>query len=691
MSATPPPDLVDPELYLNRELSLLEFNRRVLAQALDPTVPLLERLRFLTICSSNLDEFFEIRVAGLKQRDLALSHEAGPDGMLPAEVLRNISTTAHALVQQQYEVLNRDLLPALEDEGIKIPRRSHWSAAIHGWTQRFFQKQVLPVLTPVGLDPVHPFPKVLNKGLNFLITLKGTDAFGRDSGMAVLQVPRCLPRLIPLPKSQAGDGHWFVLLSSIIHAHVGELFSGMKVTGCHQFRVTRNSDLWVDEEEVANLKQALQGELVGRRYGEAVRLELAQGAPKRVVNFLLRQFGLDQDDLYKVDGPVNLHRIGAVVGLVDAPHLKYTPFVRGNPPELPPGRDYFEAIAHGDILLHHPYQSFNPIIQLVRTAAADPDVLAIKQTLYRTGDDSPLVSALVEAAQAGKVVTVVVELRARFDEAANIDLADRLEEVGANVVYGVVGHKCHAKMTLIVRRERNKLRRYVHLGTGNYHAGTARAYTDIGFLSADPQLGEDVHRLFMQLTGLGHVVRLGQLLQSPFTLHKALLERIAFETAEAQAGRPARIMARMNSLSEAGIIKALYAASQAGVQIDLLVRGICCLRPGVPNVSDNITVRSVVGRFLEHTRLFRFHAGGEDLVYCASADWMNRNLYRRVEVAWPVTQPELKARLVEETLDIYLRDNTQAWELQADGSYIRREPQGDSVTAQSWLLARHSR
>ncbi|RME21321.1 MAG: polyphosphate kinase 1 [Deltaproteobacteria bacterium] len=684
------PVALDPSLYLNRELSLLEFNRRVLAQALDPTVPLLERLRFLTICSSNLDEFFEIRVAGVKQRAHALPGKPERDGMLPSELLHRISVVAHELVTRQYAALNEQLLPALEAERIRIPRRSRWSRALRTWARAYFHDQVQPVLTPMGLDPVRPFPKVLNKGLNFLITLEGTDAFGRNSGLAVLQVPRCLPRLIPVPPSAVRDGHEFVLLSSIIHAHIEDLFPGMSVTGCHQFRVTRNSDLWVDEEEVENLKQALQGELAGRRYGEAVRLEVAQGAPDHVAEFLLHQFALDPDDLYQVDGPVNLHRLGALVGLVDAPHLKYPPHVPRIPRRFSDAEDPFEAIASGDILLHHPYQSFQPVIELLQEAARDPDVLAIKQTLYRTGDDSPLVDALVEAAQAGKVVTAVVELRARFDEAANINLADRLEAVGANVVYGVVGRKCHAKLTLIVRREEGRLRRYVHLGTGNYHAGTARAYTDFGYLTADEQFGEDAHKLFTQLTGLGRAEALSQLLQSPFTLHRWLHERIAFETAEARAGRPAAIMARMNSLSEPSIIAALYEASRAGVRIDLLVRGICCLRPGVPGVSDNITVRSVVGRFLEHSRVYRFHAAGQDLVYCSSADWMNRNLHRRVEVAWPIHPPELHARVVEEGLEIYWRDDTQSWQLQSDGSYTRRTPGETPTCAQEQLMARLS-
>ncbi len=691
MSAKPVPELVDPELFLNRELSLLAFNRRVLALAAEPRLPLLERLRFLTICSSNLDEFFEIRVAGLMQRAEARSQETGPDGLPPRQTLRHIAQVSHELVATQYRLLNQELLPALGEKGIRVLRRATWTARVRTYIRSYFQDQVLPVLTPVALDPSHPFPKVLNKGLNFLITLKGEDAYGRSSGRAVLQVPRCLPRLIALPRSVGGGSHDFVLLSSAIHAHVEELFPGMKVTGCHQFRVTRNSDLWVDEEEVANLKQALQGELLGRRYGDAVRLEVAEKAPRHVCDFLLEQFELDEEDLYRVDGPVNLHRLGALVASVDAPELKFPPFIPSSAPELQAGEDYFAALRERDFLLHHPYQSFQPVVELLRQAARDPAVLAIKQTLYRVGDASPLVDALVEAARIGKVVTVVVELRARFDEAANIQLANRLEEVGANVVYGVVGYKCHAKMTLIVRREGHRVRRYVHLGTGNYHVDTSRIYTDFGLLTADPKLGQDVHQLFLQLTGMGQVLPMQRLVQSPFDMQAMLLERIAFEASEARAGRKALIQARMNSLSHPEVIRALYAASQAGVKIQLLVRGICCLRPGVPGLSENIEVHSVLGRFLEHSRVWRFHAAGEDQVFCASADWMNRNLQRRIEVAWPMIETELRRRVVREGLELPLADATLAWSLCADGSWERRRGEEGALGSQAQLLNRLAR
>lgn len=693
VSALPIPELVEPDLFLNRELALLEFNRRVLAQAADPGVPLLERLRFLSICSSNLDEFFEIRVAGLKQRADARSTETGPDGMRPTENLEAVSEVAHALVDEQYRLFNKELIPALDEEDIRVLRRSSWTARIRKHVRTYFQDQVLPVLTPVALDPSHPFPTVLNKGLNFLITLRGEDAYGRSSGRAVLQVPRCLPRLSTLPRSVGGGRHDFVLLSSVIHAHVGDLFPGMTVTGCHQFRVTRNSDLWVDEEEVANLKQALQGELLGRRYGDAVRLEVAAKAPQKVCDFLLKQFELTEDDLYRVDGPVNLHRMGGLVSGVDLPALKYPQFLPGNPPELLAGHDYFEALRKQDFLLHHPFQSFSPIVELLRQAASDPDVLAIKQTLYRVGDASPLVEALIEAARIGKVVTVVIELRARFDEAANIQLANRLEEVGANVVYGVVGYKCHAKMTLIVRREGHRVRRYVHLGTGNYHAGTARAYTDFGLLTSDPKFGQDVHQLFMQLTGMGAVLPLQRLVQAPFSMQDFLLERIAFEAAEARAGRKAWIQARMNSLSHPEVIRALYEASRAGVQIDLLIRGVCCLRPGVPGLSENIRVRAVIGRFLEHSRVWRFHSAGEDQVYCSSADWMNRNLQRRIEIAWPMIETDLRRRVVREGLEVYFADDSQAWELTPDGSWKRcaSSKEQSPMVAQQWLLLKLGR
>ncbi|MGH7163236.1 MAG: polyphosphate kinase 1 [Planctomycetota bacterium] len=689
-SAAPAPalDLARPELYVNRELSALEFDRRVLEQAKDPGVPLLERMRFLSICSTNLDEFFEIRVSGLRQQIAFGIAQPGPDGLSPRDNLREISAVAHRLVEEQYRVLNELLQPQLTAEGIRILKRAEWTPAQERWMRRYFKAEVLPVLTPIGLDPAHPFPKLLNKSLNFLVTVEGRDAFARESGIAIVQVPRSLPRVIALPDDVRGAPYDFVLLSSIIHAYIGVLFPGMEVTGCYQFRVTRNSELWVDEEEVENLLQALKGELFSRNYGEAVRLEVADTCPQEHGQFLLQKAQLQPEDLYPVNGPVNLHRLVAIYDLVDRPDLKYRPFLPSVPRRFQQAENVFAAMRRGDVLLHHPFESFGPVVDLIRQAAADPDVAAIKQTLYRTGADTPLVDVLVEAARAGKEVTVLVELRARFDEAANIKLATILQEAGVTVVYGIVGYKAHAKMLLIVRREGRKLRRYVHLGTGNYHTRTVRAYTDISLLTCDPEIGEDVHKIFLQLTGLGRAYRLKKMLQSPFTMHNTLLAHIEDEIAAARAGRPAKILAKMNSLTEPQLIQALYRASQAGVQVDLVVRGICCLRPGVPGVSENIRVRSIVGRFLEHSRIVRFHAGGKELVYCGSADWMQRNFFRRVETCFPVEDERLKTRLIVEGLETYLEDNTRAWLLQPDGTYRRAAPDGaERVSAQESLLA----
>ena len=687
---TPADDLSDPSLYLNRELSLLEFHQRVLEQARDPTTPLLERVRFLSICSTNLDEFFEIRVSGLLQQIAYRLPRQEPDGMTAQETLSRVTEVARKLVTEQYRLLNDVLLPELEREGIRVVKRADWSEDQQRWIKRYFRTEVLPVLTPVGLDPAHPFPRVLNKALNFAVSVEGRDAFGRDSGTAVVQVPRSLPRLIRLPKRVAGAAHDLVLLSSIIHAHVQDSFPGMTVTGCYQFRVTRNSDLWVDEEDIDDLMRALKGELSTRNYGSAVRLEVVDSCPDEMVKFLLDNFDLTAGHLYRVNGPVNLHRLAALHEQVERPDLKYPPFAPRVPRRLEGGTaDLFEVIRRGDVLLHHPYDTFVPVVDLVRKAAVDPHVLAIKMTLYRTGADSPLVEALIEAARASKEVTAVVELRARFDEAANIGLATRLQQAGAIVSYGVVGYKTHAKMLLIVRREGRRLQRYVHLGTGNYHTITTRSYTDVGLLTCDRALTEDVHRLFLQLTGLGEVVRLRKLVQSPFHLLDALVARIDDERRHAKHGRPARIVARMNSLSEPAIIRALYRASHAGVKIDLIVRGICCLRPGVPGVSENIRVRSIVGRFLEHSRVFAFGCDGREVVWCSSADWMQRNLHRRIETCFPIEDGRLARRVKDECLDTYLADDTQAWVLQADGSYRRLRPNKPVGTpAQVVLLER---
>jgi len=678
--------------FLNRELGLLEFNRRVLAQAADESVPLLERLRFLCIVSSNLDEFVEIRVAGLKEQIKLNLQETGPDGKDPAEVYALVTAGVRSLVEAQYRLLNDVLLPKLAAAGIRFRRRSDWTAAQKQWIREYFFREMLPVLTPIGLDPAHPFPKVLNKSLNFAVDLDGRDAFGRSSGAAIVQAPRALPRLIRLPAAGAGSGYDFVFLSSILHGHVGELFSGMNVLGCYQFRVTRNSDLFVDEEEVTNMRIALQGELLQRHFGDAVRLEVADNCSERMIEFLLQQFGLDASDLYRVAGPVNLYRLREIPDQIDRPELKYPSFQPGLPAALEEKTDLFEAISRQDVLLHHPYQSFTPVINFIRTAATDPQVIAIKQTVYRTGTDSELMEILIDAARRGKEVTVVVELMARFDEEANLNWAARLEEVGAHVVYGVVGHKTHAKMALIVRREEDAegvrtLKRYVHLATGNYHPRTARLYTDFGLITANEGICADANDVFQQLTGLGRAGKLRHVWQSPFSLHKKAVAAIRNEARLAAEGKPARIVAKMNSLFEPAIIEELYAASQAGVRIELIVRGVCGLRPGIKGLSENIRVRSIVGRFLEHSRIFHFHNDGAEDTYLASADWMDRNFFRRIELCFPVLDPALKRRVIREGLLPYLADNCQAWEMDAEGSYTRVKPgRGRRRSAQEELL-----
>jgi polyphosphate kinase len=680
-------DIGNPQLYINRELSLLEFNRRVLEQAKDPSNPLLERLRFLCITSSNLDEFFEIRVAGLKQQVAFAAAQSGPDEMPPTEQLRAISLTAHALVAEQYRVLNDELLPALAGEDVLFLKRSQWNARQATWVRRFFNRELMPVLSPIGLDPSHPFPRILNKSLNFLVSLEGTDDFGRDSVIAIVQAPRSLPRIIPIPEAYASAQHEFVFLSSIIHAHVGDIFPGMKATGCYQFRVTRNSDLFVDDEEVDDLLQALEGELHQRRFGEAVRLEVASECPAEMIGLLMHEFSLQEADIYSCNGPVNLTRLMAVPDMVERPDLKYSSFTPGRLLRLTRNNDMFEVIRRGDILLHHPFQSFAPIIDFLFQAARDPAVLVIKQTLYRTGPDSAIVAALVEAAVKGKEVTVVIELKARFDEQDNIDLATRLQEAGAHVVYGIVGHKTHAKMLLVVRREGKQLRRYVHLSTGNYHARTARAYTDYGLFTADNTIGVDVQKLFHQLTAPGRAGKLKKLLQSPFTMHKTVLDLIEREAALARAGKSARIMVKMNSLSEVQTIDALYRASQAGVKIELIIRGVCALRPGIEGISDHIRVRSIVGRFLEHARVFYFQNDGAAEIYLSSADWMGRNFFNRVETAFLLEDKRLHQRVLKECFNNYLADNTRAWLLRSDGSYSRAKPGSARVRdAQKTLL-----
>ncbi len=674
MTAAKEINLRSPEYYINRELSLLEFNRRVLAQARDKSTPLLERLFFLCISSSNIDEFFEIRVAGLKQQVAFGSTQSGPDNMTPSEQLQHISDVTHKLVDEQYSVLNEEVLPALKKADIHCVDRHNWNQKQQEWIKSYFNRELLPILSPVGLDPAHPFPQVLNKSLNFIISLEGKDAFGRNSGIAIVQAPRALPRLVQLPTSCSHHEYDFVFLSSIIHAHANDLFPGMAVTGCYQFRITRNSDLLVSEEEVGDLMRALEGKLPTRRFAEAVRLEVPDNCPQEMIDYLMHQFKLQKNDIYQVNGPVNLNRLMAISRQVKRPDLKYTSFVPSVQNRLAKTLDIFETIKKGDILLHHPFQSFNTVIDFVRGAAVDPDVLAIKQTLYRTEDDSSIVDALIKAANAGKEVTVVIELRARFDEEENIELANELQSAGAHVSYGVVGHKTHAKMSLVIRREGRHLKRYVHLGTGNYHAGTARQYTDYSFLTSDMAITDDVQKVFQQLTALGKPGKRKKILQAPFTFHKGMLDLIHRETEFARKGKTARIIAKMNSLVETSIIEALYLASQAGVKVELIVRGICCLRPGIKGVSENISVRSIVGRFLEHSRIFYFHNDGDYEIYLSSGDWMDRNFFRRVETCFPVEEKRMKKKILKEGLQIYLSDNTQSWILQPDGRYKLSTP-----------------
>ena len=678
---------LNPEYFFNRELGILAFNRRVLAQAEDERVPLLERLKFLCIFSSNMDEFFEVRVAGLKEQIRFNDTTCGPDGIRPKQAFASICAEAHALVDHQYRILNEVVLPRLEQEDIKFLRRTQWNATQAEWIREYFFRELMPILTPIGLDPAHPFPRILNKSLNFAVELEGKDAFGRNSGVAVVQAPRALPRVIRMPSEIAGCEYGFIFLSSILHAHVGELFSGMQVKGCYQFRVTRDSDLTVDDEDVKDLRIALQGELSHRQYGEGVRLEVADNCPDEMSAFLLGQFGLTQEDLYKVNGLVNLVRLMQIPDSVDRPDLKFSRYSPSMPRELSKETDLFKAIHKADILLHHPYQSFNPVIEFIKQAAEDPDVLAIKQTFYRTSADSTLMQSLIDAARRGKEVTVVVELMARFDEEANINWAAKLEKAGAHVVYGVVGHKTHAKMAMVVRREDGKLKRYVHLSTGNYHQRTARLYTDFGLMTCHEEICTDVNDVFAQLTGLGKATKLKHLWQSPFTLHSKLIKAIHHEAEMAKSGKKARIIAKMNALLDADIIRALYDASSAGVKIDLVVRGVCALRPGIPGVSENITVRSIVGRFLEHSRIFYFYNEGEENVYMASADWMYRNFFRRIEVCFPLLDSKVKKRVIKEGLEPYLKDNLNAWDMQADASYRRRTARrGYEFSAQQQLM-----
>ncbi|MGE0312080.1 MAG: polyphosphate kinase 1 [Lautropia sp.] len=663
--------VVRPPALLNRELGILAFQSRVLALAEDPRTPLLERLRYLTIVSQNIDEFFEIRVAELKE----LSRVESAASIGASDQIDAIATRMRTMLERQYALLNGELIPAMRTEGIVIHFLADWNDAQRAWAEDIFRREVEPLLTPIALDPAHPFPRISNKILNWVVELDGRDAFGRRPGLAIVQAPRALARVMRVPQAVSGAPHGVMLLTSVVQGCADLLFPGLEVRSIAQFRLTRNSELFVDEEEVTNLRTALRTELGQRHFGAGVRLEVSAGASDKVVDHLLREFDLERRDCYFVDGAVNLGRLSQIVDLVDRPELKHPRFVPGLPAVFRK-KDLFQAIARQDVLLHHPYDAFDPVMDFLRSAASDPQVVSIRQTIYRTGADSALMESLIDAARAGKEVTVVLELMARFDEEANINWAARLEEVGAHVVYGVVGHKTHAKMAMVIRREDGELKRYVHLGTGNYHPRTARVYEDFGFFTADPQICADVQEVFRRLTGLGHAGKLGALLQAPFTLHPYLLEAIARETAIAKAGGRALIRAKLNALLEPAIIAALYEASQAGVKVELIVRGVCALRPGIAGVSENIRVISVLGRFLEHSRVYYFHAGGSEEVWLASADWMSRNFFRRVELAFPVRDRALRRRVIEEALDVHLDPARVVWEMDENGDYRLTRPEG---------------
>ncbi|MBC7575205.1 MAG: polyphosphate kinase 1, partial [Herminiimonas sp.] len=673
-------------VYLNRELSQLAFNRRVLAQAEDPRIPLLERLRYLCIASSNLDEFFEVRVASLLAQSRLDGNVQDPPALV-AE-LERASVECHRIIEHQYAILNRHVLPELAAAGIHLLRHEDRNDAQRAWVKAFFEREVRPLLTPIGLDPAHPFPQVVNKSLNFIVELSGKDAFGRGAAIAILKAPRVLPRVIRLPDALSKNtGLEFCLLSSVIHAHVSDLFTDREVIAYSQFRVTRNSDLWVDEEEVKNLRQALQGELQSRQFGVAVRLEVSINCPANLSQFLLDQFSIDRNRLYAVDGPVNMVRLSELIEHADRPALRFPVFTPKFPLQLV-SDDMFAVLRKQDVLLHHPFQSFLPVVDFIRNAANDPAVVAIKQTIYRTGMNSDLMDSLITAALRGKEVTVIVELMARFDEEANINWADRLERVGAQVVYGVVGLKTHAKLALVIRREDSQLRYYAHLGTGNYHPTTTKLYTDFGLLTANAALAMEINEIFMHLTSLTKPKTLKYLWLAPFTMQKEFIRAIRNEAKIAREGRPGRIIAKMNALLDESVIRALYSAAADGVKIDLIVRGACALKPGVPGLSENIRVRSIVGRFLEHSRIYYFRNDLAHDMYLASADWMNRNLFRRIEVAFPVLDKALKKRVMNEGLMPYLKDNQNAWELDAQGLYHRKRPTRSqkAFSAQQFLM-----
>jgi polyphosphate kinase len=681
----------DPENFINRELSWLEFNRRVLEEAQDPTQPLIERVKFLTIFSSNLDEFFEIRVAGIKQQIESETSDVGPDGLSPTETFNSIRRVVSELVATQYALWNNELLPQLTENGIRVREVSQLSAKRAAWAHRYFQQEVFPMLTPLAVDASHPFPQLLNKSHNLFVRAKAQR--GGEPLHAIVQVPRVVPRLIAMPRGKETNEPWdYIYLASLIKQHITELFPGLILEGVHPFRVTRNSDLYIDEEEAENLLRTIEQELRRSSRGDAVRLEVEADCPRDFRDLLLEFFDLTEADVYKADGPLSMTHLMPLITNDAFANLKDRPFQPGRDPALPPHADIFEVLRRQDVLLHHPYDSFDPIVDLIEEAAQDPQVLALKITLYRTSGDSPIVEALIEAANAGKQVTAIVELRARFDEAVNIQWARRLEEAGAHVIYGVVGLKTHCKALLIVRRDADRLRHYVHLGTGNYHPRTARIYTDFSFLTTEPQLTDEVAIVFNTLTGLAGYPGLKKLMVAPFDLKQRLIGLIQRERDHALAGKPGRIIAKLNSLVDQEIIENLYEASCADVTIDLIVRGICCLRPKLPDLSENIRVISIVGRFLEHSRIYYFSNDGQPDLFLSSADWMPRNFLRRVELAFPIENPALRDNLINEVLPRFLNDRVKSRELQPDGSYRRLKPEGTEARAQAqWHFRERSR
>lgn len=682
---------------LNRELGALEFNRRVLALAQNLKIPLLERLKYICIVSSNLDEFFEIRIAVLKEQLRKNPKSKTQDGLVVGDAYLNIVKETQTLVSHKYKIFQKDILPRLEREGVHLHFESSWTPSQHRWAKTYFEKELVPLLTPIVLDPAHPFPKVINKSLNFFVTLEGQDDFGRTPKLAVVQAPRSIPRVIQMPTRISQKPYGIVILSTFMQSFVHELFPGMKITGCYQFRVTRNSDLFVSDDDISDLKESLKGELSTRHLGDAVRLEISSDIPDHLLKYLRKSCDLNSEDCYRVEGPVNLMRLMQVAEIVNRPDLKFP----SHTPKLPLIKgSIFDELKTRDVLLHHPYESFEPVLNLLRTASKDPDVLAIKQTIYRTGNVSPVMDALIEAAKNGKEVTVIVELLARFDEETNISWAAKLEEVGAHVVYGVVKHKCHAKMIMIVRKEllpakgkrkpEYTLKRYVHLGTGNYHPRTAKLYTDFGLMTSNPSICDDVHKIFMQLTGTSRLIKLKSLWHSPFTMFDQIVKHIQTEAKAAKLGKPARIVAKVNALLEPTVINELYKASQAGVKIDLIVRGVCALKPKVKGLSENIRVRSIVGQFLEHHRIFYFYAHGKEEVYLSSADWMDRNLFRRIEIAFPILEPELKQKVINEGLNELLKDGS-SWNMNADGLYKQSASASNiKLSGQQNLLLKYS-